>query len=86
MPISDDAFANLARACPTCPNLKKLHLEGAVLIKSTCIPPVLTSCPELTSFSITGHKGRLGSIDLAILIPLGEHPELIASAPKLTQA
>jgi len=80
MPISDEAVAHLARACP---NLKNLHLDGAVLITGTCIPSVLTSCPDLTSLSITGHDRRLGSLDLDHLTPLAEDPVISVSAPKL---
>ncbi|KAI4675079.1 uncharacterized protein J4E88_007983 [Alternaria novae-zelandiae] len=80
MPVTDDAVVRLARACP---NLKTLRLDSALLITGTCIPPILTACPNITSLCITGHNGRTGSLKLDNLKPLADDPVISASAPKL---
>ncbi|KAI4625956.1 hypothetical protein J4E80_003090 [Alternaria sp. BMP 0032] len=80
MPITDDAVIRLARACP---NLKNLRLDSALLITGTCIPPILTACPNVTSLSITGHNGRTGSLNLDNLKPMADDPIISVSAPKL---
>ncbi|KAI4956770.1 hypothetical protein J4E86_005241 [Alternaria arbusti] len=80
MPITDDAVMRLARACP---NLKTLRLDSALLITGTCIPPILTACPNITSLCITGHNGRTGSLNLDNLKPMADDPAISISAPKL---
>ncbi|KAI4666375.1 uncharacterized protein J4E79_002413 [Alternaria viburni] len=80
MPITDDAVVRLARACP---NLKTLRLDSALLITGTCIPPILTACPNITSLSITGHNGRTGNLNLDNLKPMADDPIVFVSAPKL---
>ena len=80
MPLTDDAVVRLARACP---NLKNLRLDSAPLITGTCIPPILTACPNITSLCITGHNGRTGSLNLDNLKPMADDPLISVSAPKL---
>jgi len=80
MAITDDAVVRLARACTT---LKTLRLDSALFITGTCIPPILTACPNITSLSITGHNGRTGSLNLDNLKPMADDPVISVSVPKL---
>ncbi|KAF2116005.1 hypothetical protein BDV96DRAFT_646170 [Lophiotrema nucula] len=79
-PISDDAVARLASACP---NLKVLRLDAATSLTGTCLPTIFRSCPALTTLAITGSRSELGRLQLDNVRVLNADESLRDTVPKL---